>query len=436
MRGPRWGAVRRARSAGERAGSVTTVLLLAAGCASVPRPPRVVYYLDHGWFDREYRAWSNSELQNFRRETGIQVQILPSPEANVDHLSLSLRLLSSRSATPDVYAVDCIWPGILGDHLIDLRPYLEGDLSGHFPEALAMNAVNGRLVAAPCRANFGLLYYRTDLLRKYGYRGPPETWEALERMAARIQAGERVAGRKDFWGFVWQGAPSEALTCNALEWQASEGGGRIIEPDGRISVNNAATVKAWQMAARWVGKISPPGVVAYLEWDAANIWTSGDAAFMRAWASAYAVSRRAAPVGGRFAVTVLPRGQAGHVSTLGMTSYGVSRYSRRPADAVALVRHLIRRDVQLRRSRASAGPPTAPDLYDDSESLAVNPYYRRLKQVWREELLVRPAAVTGKKYPEVSRAYFRAVHSVLTGKAQARAAAEALETRLVQILRE
>jgi trehalose/maltose transport system substrate-binding protein len=48
-------------------------------------------------------------------------------------------------------------------------------------------------------------------------------------MARRIQSGERAKGKKDFWGYVWQGADGEALTCDALEWQAGEGGGRIIE---------------------------------------------------------------------------------------------------------------------------------------------------------------------------------------------------------------
>jgi trehalose/maltose transport system substrate-binding protein len=102
-------------------------------------------------------------------------------------------------------------------------------------------------------------------------------------MAARIQAGERAKGSLDFWGFVRQGAPSEALTCNALEWQVSGGGGRIIEDGKTISVNNPQAIRAWQRAARWVGSISPPSVVAYKEWDALNIWVAGDAAFMRNW---------------------------------------------------------------------------------------------------------------------------------------------------------
>jgi trehalose/maltose transport system substrate-binding protein len=133
-------------------------------------------------------------------------------------------------------------------------------------------------------------------------------------MAARIQAGERAKGRKDFWGYVWQGSASEGLTCNALEWQVAEGGGRIIEDDGTISVNNPATIRAWQRAARWIGWISPPGVVAYRETDSLNVWESGNAAFMRGWEWGYRLTHpHESPVRDKTGYTSMPGGPGGWV---------------------------------------------------------------------------------------------------------------------------
>ena len=97
-------------------------------------------------------------------------------------------------------------------------------------------------MAIPHHAYVGVLLYRTDLLHQYGYRAPPKTWDELEAMAARIQAGERARGEAKFWGFVWQGAAGEDLTCAGLEWQLAAGAGRIIEDDTSMSSPRALTI--------------------------------------------------------------------------------------------------------------------------------------------------------------------------------------------------
>lgn len=241
--------------------------LLLANCTRPVHEPITLTLLDWQYTPEAFAKEYDQEFQQFTRETGIRVRFLPSEETPQQRLAMLRNLFGTSRSILEVYSIDVIWPIIMAEYSTDLNPYFTEEASSVFPLLTANDTVDGKLVAVPYRADLGLLFYRTDLLQQYGYQAPPQTWDELETMAARIQAGERAKGNKSFWGFLWQGAAAECLTCNALEWQASEGGGRIIERDNTITVNNPQAIRAWQRAARWVGSISPPGVVAYKEWD-------------------------------------------------------------------------------------------------------------------------------------------------------------------------
>jgi len=393
--------------------------------------------MDQTWVSRDYQRRLNGELSLFERQTGIRVDFLPAPETTTEQLATYRNLLGSGAKVPDVYGIDVIWPGILADNLLDLRSYIpEQEIQAHFPELIAANTLNGLLVALPANLNEGMLFYRVDLLRKYGYRAPPKTWEELEVMARRIQSGERASGNKHFWGFVWEGAPSEALTCNALEWQVSEGGGTILDENGKVTVNNPRTIRAWERAARWVGTISPPGVVLYKEWDAGNMWQAGKAAFLRSWASEYIADRgQTCLIRDRFDIAPLPSGAAGRAATLGGSGFGISRHSLHPREAGMLVRFLSGRDEQVTRCRNTTDAPTLSQLYTDPELLATNPQFPHVLEVFRKGAVSRPTKSAGKMYPDVSRAYWEAVHAVLTQKQTAPQAASELQEELERMLR-
>ena len=53
---------------------------------------------------------------------------------------------------------------------------------------------------------------------------PPRTWQELETMATRIQAGQRAKGQKDFWGFVWKGKSLESLKLQRSGMAGFRGG--------------------------------------------------------------------------------------------------------------------------------------------------------------------------------------------------------------------
>jgi trehalose/maltose transport system substrate-binding protein len=410
-------------------------MIQACHKTSPSAPVTTLTLIDQAWSSREYQRRLNEELARFTQQTGIQVEFLPAPETAAEQLATWRKLLEGGAKVPDVYGIDVIWPGILADNLLDLKEYIpEQEIKAHFPELIANNTVNGRLVALPANLNEGVLFYRIDLLRKYGYRAPPKKWEELEVMARRIQSGERANGNKDFWGFVWQGAPSEALTSNALEWQVSEGGGTILDQSGKATVNNPHTIRAWERAARWVRSISPPGVVLYKEWDAGNMWQAGKAAFLRSWASEYIADR--APtclIRDRFDMAPLP-GEARMAATLGGSGFGVSRHSLHPREAAMLVRFLCSREQQVKRCRNASDAPSISQLYDEPEVLASNPQFPRVLEVFHKGVVLRPSRAAGKMYPDVSLAYWEAVHAVLTGKEPAAKTAGELQDKLERML--
>jgi len=411
--------------------------LILGACRRSSPSPVTITFLDPEWsHDASDRSEAReAELQEFTRESGIQVKHLPAPESSPDQLVLTRQLLQKGSGSPDVYGIDVIWPGILQQYLADLKPYFAEEIASDNPELVANYTVEGRLVAVPYHTNTAVLFYRTDLLKEYGFRDPPTTWDQLEKMAFRIQQGERAKGKKDFWGYVWPGAASEGLTCNALEWQFSEGGGRIISDDRTVTLNNPGTVRAWERAARWVGWISSPNVLSYQEWDAINAFQyAGNAAFWRGWTSDYFLSRPVnTPTFHQSGVTSVPGGSAGRVAVVGGFGLGVSRTSIHPMEAVALVRFLVNKEHLYDAARSSAGPPQLPQLFDLPPVLQA---YSRLglpAAGKRSGSVARPSTVTGENYERVSRAYFRAVYSVLSGQAKAPAEAAALQKELVVI---
>ena len=314
--------------------------------------------------------------------------------------------------------VDVIWQGILAPHAVDMTKYFkEDEIKKFFPRIVENNTVDGRLVSIPWYTAAGLLYYRNDLLAKYGYKEPPKTWEELGEMAKRIQDGERAAGKADFHGFVFQGKAGETVTCDAIEWIYSFNGGTIVEPDKKVTINNPNAIKALETAKGWVGTISPKGVTTYGEEEARNVWQAGNAAFMRNWPYAYVLGNDPKSViAGKFDVTVLPKGgdDGKNAACLGGWQLMVSAYSKAPDAAADLVKYLTSQETQKGRAVDLSLLPTLPALYGDADVLAKNPYFKNLLDVL-QNAVARPSTVTGADYNQLSTAFFQSVNKVLTG---------------------
>jgi trehalose/maltose transport system substrate-binding protein len=360
-------------------------------------------------------------LDDYEKTSGDKVNVVAMPSSTTDQFAQYKLWLAAQNSDIDVYQTDVIWAPQLANQFVDLTDATKDIIGDYFPAIVESQTANGKLVALPLFTDAPALYYRKDLLEKYGQK-VPTTWKEMADAAKVVQDGERAAGNADMWGFVFQGNAYEGLTCNALEWVKSNGGGQIVEPDGTVSINNPKAAEAIEMVKGWVNTISPPGVLTYGEEESRGVWQQGNAVFMRNWPYAYSLGNDASsPIKGKFEVTTLPAGTADgarSAATLGGWNLAVSNYSKNKDAAIKLVRFLSSPEMQKRRAIESAGLPTLQATYSDADVMAKQPIIPRWKEVFLNAV-PRPSAPTKVAYNEVSSQFWTAVHDTLAGNGSA-----------------
>lgn len=359
----------------------------------------------------------------------VTVRILYVPEHSNNRLVLLRNFLEAQSPELDVIQLDVVWAHELAGHLLDLS-VLADSARATDPQLLADTTIGGRLVSLPWYVTTGVLYYRSDLLSRYGFAQPPRTMTELEQMAAVIQAGERADGNTGFWGYVWQGDAYEGLTVNALEWWHAAGAGSLLERPGHVSVNNPAAVAALERARAWIGTISPPAVLGFAENQAVQQFTHGQAAFLRSWQTDHAIFRDSPRLAGRYGVTRLPAEQP--VGMHGGSGLAISAYSQAPEAALRLVEFLVSEQEQRAAALDAARIPTRPGLYTHPVLNLALPFLADLQPVLAGGTR-RPVAPVGSLWAAVSALTFTTVHEVLRGDIEAAAALERLEEHLVSV---
>jgi trehalose/maltose transport system substrate-binding protein len=371
--------------------------------------------------------------KKFSVQTGIKVKVVPHPAASDASYSQLARAFSTHSSSIDVAMIDVVWPGAFAPFLVDLKPKLGKQATMHAQGIIKNDTVNGKLVAMPWFGDFGMLYYRTDLLKKYGYSAPPTTWQELFTMAKKIQDGEK-ATNPNFSGFVFQGNAYEGLTCDSLEWIASSGGGNFID-FGKVTINNKKAAAILNLFRENIGVTTPRGVTTYQEGETHTAFIDGDAAFMRNWPYAYSLAQAAgSKVAGKFAVAPLPHGASGgnSVATVGGWQLAVSKYSKHQDAAIEFVRYMTSAPVEKFDTITNSNVPTIPALARDLAVRKAAPYLNPATAATPR--VVRPSSILGAKYNEGSKDIYQAISRILNG-ATAESVLPGLQSQLQGLLK-
>ena len=370
--------------------------------------------------------------KRFSKDTGIKVSVVPHPAASDQSYAQLVRAFSQKSSSIDVAMIDVVWPGAFAPYLVNLKPKLGKQAKLHAQGIIQNDTIGGKLVAMPWFGDYGILYYRTDLLKKYGYKAPPKTWADLYKMAKKIQDGEQKTN-PNFAGFVFQGNAYEGLTCNALEWIASAGGGHIID-NGKVTIDNAKARTVLNTIAAQIGKTAPQGVTTYQEDQTEHAFDNGDAAFARNWPYQYGIGATAgSKVKGKFNVTVLPHGAAGKsVGTVGGWQLAVSKFSKHKDAAIELVRYMTSPAVEKFDAITNSNVPTIVSVAKNKAVVKANPYLKpAIASVPR---VTRPAKFLGTHYNEASKVVYQGINQILNGSSSSSVLPQ-IKAKLQQIMK-
>lgn len=368
----------------------------------------------------EFDFWENLMAQ-FTAETGIDVVLMRKPMDTGLHRQSLVVPLSTRKNDPDVFLMDVAWLAQFAASrwLAPLAPSLAkggcGDRSVFFPHILALaDTYEGDLVALPVFLDGGLLYYRADLLRKYGFGGPPGTLNELLRVARIVQEGERRAN-PGFFAFVWQGAQYEGLICNFLEFAGKDG--LFTVKDGTVSVDTPENREALRFMRDLIHRygVSPPNTYTEMkEEEVRRFFQGGNALFERNWPYAYALHEASgSPVRGKTAIAPVPSFAAGGgVSTLGGWHVGISRYSDAKTESVRLLCFLASYEVQKKMALRLGWNPGRRDIYGDPDVLERMPHFKNLRVAFEN---ARPRPIVP-YYTQLSEILQRHLNAALSGK--------------------
>jgi multiple sugar transport system substrate-binding protein len=311
-------------------------------------------------------------LEQFEAENpGVKVNVTPIPWDAAHNKS---QTAVAGGVTPDIGQLGTTWMGEFGSALAPVPSDL--DTGAFYPGAVSSTQVRGGTYAVPWYVDTPVLYYRTDLAAKAGYRQAPATWADFKAMAEALQAkaGAKYGvslGAKDFQGFL------------PFAWS---NGATLTAANGRSwTIDEPAMVEA----VRFYQSFFAEGIA---DKSPSNDPGAHEAAFVNGSVPMFIggpfETAELAKAGGKdftskYATAVLPRAQSS-TSFVGGSNLAVFSKSANPGAAWKLIRFLSAPQTQVAWYKATGDLPSAQAAWSDP-ALAGDPklavFGRQLKSV-------------------------------------------------------
>ena len=333
----------------------------------------------------QYRAQAQ-RLDQLQALTGIQVTFSWVPYAQLlDKITIEA---VSGSSTYDLVTYQDSWGPSLSNYMepIDAWMARDGFDFDAYPDVFQQaSRFRGVTLGIPVRGQAQLLFYRRDLLQRFGL-APPRTWEEVIEISKVLQGRTSIAGIAMDYG-KGNGAQNLYTWFNFL-WGL---GGDVFDASGRARFHDAEGVAATQAYLDLLHKhkVANPGSVQFQEGDKVNSMGQGNSAMMCTWWWGYPVMLGA---NGRLKAdqvgfTQIPSFEKGRRVTLGnCMPVSVSSLSRNKEAAWECLKWMANPELEIETATSKANPTTTDMIVTRTASFLNERVNRANNGIHREGL--------------------------------------------------
>jgi len=343
-------------------------------------------------------------------------------------------VLNAKDSAIDIYLIDIVNPAqYMGAGWLEpLDAYVGGTnaLNSYLPVYRQANVVNGKVAAMPAYADAMFMYYRKDLLDKYGIK-EPKTWDELALAAKKITAGEKSPNLQ---GLSIQGAPIEGAVCTFLlpYWSA---GKAFNDANGKLTLDKDVAVKGMDM---WLGLVDQgilkKNIAEVTTAATMNEFKSGQVVFGINWSSAWDRFKDDADsqVKGKVAVMPLPAMTGGKSATcVGGFQWAVSAFSKYKGESAKLVQFMASPVVSKYLAAEGSLLPSTLSVYTDTDVLKQVPWFKNAAAV----VMAGQARPISARYGEVSDAIRTTTSAILARTKTSKDGVSEIDSKLTRVMR-
>jgi len=314
------------------------------------------------------------KFEKIHPDIKVKEEILPN-QSDIQHQYYVINL-EGNTPNIDVLSMDVIWikEFAKAGWILDLDKYInKKDFQDFITPLYGSITYNNKIYAEPWVLTSGALFYRKDLLEKYGFKSP-QTFEELVNQSLYILKKEN---NPDLYGYLWQGNEQEGMVCNVLEYLYSLNGA-ILNAD-KVVIDSPQNKKALTfLQSLFKSGVSPDTVKTSNLIVNRRLFLQGHGIFMRDWSTSYKqITGKDSPLYGKAGMANIPHFE-GYQSApvLGGHQLGINKSSRHPKESYEFIKFITSPESQKFLAMNSLFLPSRHSVYKDEKLVKTYPFLK------------------------------------------------------------